>query len=166
MKAANAIGVFVTLLLFTACSTTYQPSGFTGGFEETVLAPDVVRVVFAGNGYTSRQKTQDLALLRAAELAKKAGYKYFILLNEETSSTTQSFTTAGTAYTTGSVQSYGQYATYSGQIVNYPGQTITFNKPETGILVKFLNEKPAGRLVFDADFLIQTLAEKYRIKLG
>lgn len=165
MKALYGTCLCTFVLFLAACSTTYQPTGFTGGFEETVLAPDVVRVVFSGNGYTARQKTQDFALLRAAELAKKAGYRYFVLLNQETSSTAQSFTTAGTSYTTGTVQSYGNRASYSGQTVSYPGQTITFNKPETGLLVKFLNEKPAGVLVFDADFLIQTLTEKYHIKL-
>lgn len=165
MKLPILAGLSALFGLLTGCSTSYQPTGFTGGFEESVLAPDVVRVAFVGNGYTTRQKTQDFALLRAAELTKKGGYKYFVLLNQETTSNSQSYTTAGTSYTTGSAYSYGNQTSYSGQTVTYPGQTLTFNFPETGLLVKFLHEKPSGPLVFEADFVIQTLTQKHRITL-
>lgn len=62
------IGGF-SLLLLEGCATSHQEKGFTGGYSETQLAPDVFRVNFAGNGYTSSERAQDFALLRAAELS-------------------------------------------------------------------------------------------------
>ena len=57
----------VALMLgLTGCATEYHRSGLTGGFSETRLAPDLYRVYFAGNGFSTDERTQDFALLRAA----------------------------------------------------------------------------------------------------
>jgi len=48
-----------------------------GGWSETWLAPDVVEVSFRGNGYTSAERVQDLAILHAAETMEKAGFNFF-----------------------------------------------------------------------------------------
>jgi len=89
------------------CSTPYKSSGFMGGFSETQFAEDVYRVNFRGNGYTSAERTQDFAMLRAAELAEQNGFKYFAVINEEASTTVSTYTTPGTAQTTGSAYIYG-----------------------------------------------------------
>jgi len=163
MKALLAVTVVSTLLL-SGCATSYQSTGFTGGYSETKLAPDVVRVVFRGNGYTRKERAQDLALLRAAELSLAAGCPYFAVLSENSDTKAHSFTTAGTSHTTGSAYVVGNQAYYSGQTTHIPGQTITFYKPETGILVQFLKEKPSEGFVFDAAFLVKELKGKYKIK--
>jgi hypothetical protein len=68
-----------------ATGTAYQPySVVTGGYSETLLAPDVARIVFRGNSSTSKERAQDLALLRAADLSRQAGFKYFTVLREQT----------------------------------------------------------------------------------
>jgi hypothetical protein len=146
------------------CATPYQSSGLTGGYKETKLAPDIARITVEGNGYTSRDRVQDFALLRASEMALQSGYPYFTVLNERNDSTTGSFTTAGSSYTSGSVYGVGNSAYYSGTTTYAPGQTMTFQFPETGLLVKFLKKKPADALVFDANFLSSTLKQKYKIK--
>lgn len=65
------------LALISGCATAYQKDGITGGFVDTRLAPDMVRVTFAGNGFTSDQKATDFALLRAAELCAESGCGFF-----------------------------------------------------------------------------------------
>lgn len=151
-------------LLIAGCATPYQPSGLTGGYKETLLAPDIVRITVEGNGYTSRDRVQDFALLRASEMALQSGYPYFAVINERNDSSTGSFTTAGSSYTSGSVYGVGNSAYYSGTTTYMPGQTMTFQFPETGLLVKFLKRKPNDALVFDANFLSATLRQKYKIK--
>ncbi len=71
-----------SLWFLSGCATSYQQKGFTGGYSETQLAPDVFRVNFQGNGYTSSERAQDFALLRAAELSLERGFRYFALLDE------------------------------------------------------------------------------------
>lgn len=35
------------------CATSYQPKGFTGGYEEVEIQPGVYFLEFSGNRYTS-----------------------------------------------------------------------------------------------------------------
>jgi hypothetical protein len=156
---AGALAFFIT-----ACATGYHSTGFTGGYSDAQLAPDVFRVTFRGNGYTEPERVQDFVLLHAAELALSNGYTHFGIVSAGSGSTQSSFTTPGQAYSTGQVQVYGRSAFYSGQTTYIPGQTFVFNKPHTSLIVKcFHGEQPDVDL-FDARFLRRSLREKYRIK--
>jgi hypothetical protein len=160
----NYLLCLVGVAFISGCATPYQPSGLTGGYKETKLGADIARITVNGNGYTSRDRVQDFALLRASELALESGYPYFVVLNERDDSTTATYTTASTSYTTGTIHGAGNSAHYAGTTTYIPGQTMTYEYPETGLLVKFLKKKPADSLVFDANFLTSTLKQKYQIK--
>jgi hypothetical protein len=72
------------LLALSGCATSYQPYNIvTGGLTETKLGPDLVRIVFHGNSSTSKERAQDFALLRAADLSLQAGFPYFTIQNEK-----------------------------------------------------------------------------------
>ena len=157
------IGGF-SLLLLGGCATSYQQKGFSGGYSETQLAPDVFRVNFAGNAYTSSERAQDFALLRAAELSLERGFRYFALLDESSSSKLSTFTTLGSAYTTGSAYGSGSYATYSGYTTYTPGQTYLISKPRTGLLIRGFTNKPNDIYTFDAEFLQQPSKRKYNLR--
>ena len=116
---------------------------------------------FQGNGYTSAERAQDFALLRAAESSLGRGFKYFALLDETSSSKLSTFTTSGSAYTTGSAYGSGNYATYSGHTTYTPGQTLIISKPHTGVLVRGFTNKPNDIYTFDAEFLQPSLKQKY-----
>jgi hypothetical protein len=158
-----AIGC-ASLCFLAGCATPYQPTGFTGGFSETQLAPDVFRVYFRGNGKTSGERAQDFALLRAADICLQHGFTCFAVLDESDSTEAQSFTTQGEAYTTGSAYAYGNTATYSGHTTYTTGQNHTFYKPRTGLMIRGFATKPEGVFIFDASFLQQSLKQKYHIK--
>lgn len=165
MKAlAPILTVAALVVLVAGCSTPYQSTGLTGGYSQTQLAPDVFRVAFRGNGYTSGERAQDFAMLRAAELALQQGYTHFAVVDERSSTTAHSFTTAGQATTTGSAYVYGNHATYSGHTTYTPGQTHTFYKPKTGIVVQLFKSKPDGVFAYDAAFLQQSIKQTYKIK--
>ena len=93
MKVTPSQPIWIlALILLSGCGTVhsivggtpYQPfSTVTGGYSETALAPDVVRIVFRGNSSTTKERAQDMALLRAADLSQKSGFKYFTVLREE-----------------------------------------------------------------------------------
>src|ERR1700746_1689308 len=89
-------------LMMASCATPYSSSGFLGGYSDTALAPDVYRISFKGNGYTSKDRAQDFALLRAADLAQSHGYRYFGIINETEDGRTGVINTPGYSYTTGS----------------------------------------------------------------
>jgi hypothetical protein len=174
------IGCF-SLCLLAGCATPYQSTGFTGGFSDTQYAPDAFRVVFRGNGYTSPERAQDFALLRASELTIQHGYTCFAIVDENDSTRTFSYTTPGhadttaygTGYSSGNIYLNPYGGTYSGTSSAYvnasttytPPQTYVFYKPQTGLLCKCFQTKPDGIFTFDAAFLEQSLTQKYHIKI-
>jgi hypothetical protein len=180
MKTTTFIFAAAALSLVVGCATPYQSTSFRGGYSETALAPDIFRVIFRGNGYTSPERAQDFALLRASELTLQRGFTCFAIFDERISTTTQSFTTPGYAHTTASGTGYssgniylnpygGSYSGTSSMDVNAtttysPPQTYVFYKPQTGLLIKAFQSKPEGIFTFDAGFLQQSVKQKYGIK--
>jgi hypothetical protein len=173
----HTTGLFLALLLLSSCSTPYQSDGFRGGFSELDLAPDMVRIQFSGNAYTSAQRVQDFALLRASQTMLARGFPYFAVVNNRHSSKPVTFTTPATAtttttgsgYTYGSVDRQGHYSgtgNFAGQSTTTynPGETVTLYKPETGLIVVGFREKPSDVAVFDAAFLQNSLRAHYKIK--
>jgi hypothetical protein len=68
------------LALVSACATDYQSSGLTGGFTEKQLEPEIWRLNYGGNGYTTVETVQTYWLYRASELSLEKGYDGFEIL--------------------------------------------------------------------------------------
>ncbi len=66
-------------LLLSACATSYQSMGMTGGHLEQKGPGALEMVAFSANGYTKPELAQKYALYRCAELAK-ARHKPFFLM--------------------------------------------------------------------------------------
>jgi hypothetical protein len=147
-----------------SCATPYQSKTFGGGFSDTQLAPDVFRIYFRGNAFTSMERAQDFALLRAADLAQQEGFSYFAVIDEKSATSVQTLTMPGHSYTTGSAFAAGNFATYSGQTTYYPGQTFNFYKPKTGLLIRCFVRKPDGIYAFDAAFMERSIIQKYGLE--
>jgi hypothetical protein len=65
-----------------SCATPYQESGLTGGSHTTELRPDVFRISFGGNGFTTKESVQVYWLKRSADLAIERGFTGFEILSE------------------------------------------------------------------------------------
>lgn len=143
--------------LLTAC-TTYQPNGFTGGYSETRLGENIFNVNFRGNGYTSRERVYDFALLRSAELADKYGYNYFIIVDSKDYTSNTAYTTRKTYNTT--FDAFGNATTTS-----YGGETYNISKPSSSNTIVCFTEKPQGKgLIYNAKFIMKSIKSKYGIK--
>jgi len=77
VKQILTLAVLQVALL--GCATPYQPKGLLGGFTESQLKTNVFSVYFGGNGFASRQRCYDFALLRCAEIALENGYPFFVI---------------------------------------------------------------------------------------
>lgn len=155
--------VFLALLL-SGCSTAYQPQSFTGGFSETQIDENVFKVSFTGNGYTSREKASDFALLRSAELSLKNGYKFFVIVDGSNYSTNSTYTTPTTYHTNATFSSYGNTGYGHATTRSSGGQTYNIAKPNSTNTIACFKEKPEGTFSYNADFIYKSLSEKYRIK--
>lgn len=140
------------LLIITGCATQYGKQGFTGGYKETQLAPDVWRVTMQGNAYVSAERMSDYALLRASELCLESGYQYFAIVDEKDASKMMAWNSGSTATVRGRNIFFG------------PSMTSMIAKPGSSIIVKGFKEKPAGDMAFDAAFLDKSLRNRYKLK--
>lgn len=164
MNIRTYIAAAVAGPLLAACATAYQSTGFTGGFRDTQLAPDVFRVSFSGNAFTSRDRVQDFALLRAAELTLANNARYFAVMSSADQSRTDTYVSPGSSYTTGTVSGYGNTAYYSGTTTYTAPQVQTYYKPGVGMMIRTFQTKPEGDFAFDANFIVNSIRTKYRIK--
>ncbi len=147
-----------------ACATSYQNHGFTGGFRDTQLAPDVFRISFHGNAFTSTDRVQDFALLRAADLCLSNGFKYFVVINSADQTKTITQIQPGSSQTTGTVSAYGDSASFNSTTTYNPTTINHIHKPGVGLMVRGLTEKPESGMAFDAAFLSRSLREKYQLQ--
>src|SRR5258708_3051522 len=65
-----------------SCATPYAQSGLTGGFDVPELRPDVFRVSFQGNGYTSRETVQVYWLYPFPPPPLEKGFTGFEILSD------------------------------------------------------------------------------------
>lgn len=167
--ARNMILMAFALFLI-GCATAYGPQSYMGGFSETQLTPNAWQVRFVGNGYTSSERASDFALLRTAELMLESGFKYFVVLDSANQAQAYTFTTPQTATTTlnANTNVFGNTATTTGTATTntYGGQTYTHYKPRSTVVAIGTNAPVSdGSLIFDAQFLVDTLTRKHDIQI-
>jgi hypothetical protein len=65
-----SVAAIATTAILTACATPYRPNSTwnQGGYSEQRREPGVYQVWFHGNHYTNEDRTEELAMLRGAEL--------------------------------------------------------------------------------------------------
>ncbi len=107
------------------------------GYSEAQLNERVYRVSYAGSNIP-QSECDNLVLLRAAEITKKKGYKYFRILNEKESLQTQFLATSG--------------------------MMATVNRPVSTITIEMLEKKDDKSGILDAGIIWNSLAKKYGVQ--
>jgi hypothetical protein len=152
---SRSLLIVICLLVLNGCATSYKPKGYGGGFSETQLDTNVFRVSFSGNGYTSPEQAEEMALLRSAEVALDHGFKYFVIVTDNSRETNSSFTTQGNATTTFTGNG-------TANTTFHPGQTLHVSMPTNNKLIMCFVDKPkADVFAYSAQFLVDSLSKKY-----
>jgi len=135
------IFTFVFVLILVGCSIgrSYHNSDnmWKLGYSEAQLNERVYRVSYAGSNIP-QSECDNLALLRAAEITKKKGYKYFRILNEKQSLQTQFLAASG--------------------------MMATENRPVSTITIEMLEKKGDKSDILDAGIIWNSLAKKYGVQ--
>ena len=156
--------LILSSIFLSGCATTYQSSGFSGGYSETQLDENVFKVAFRGNGYTGREKVADFTLLRSAELSLQNGYKYFVVIDANSYTSNSTHTTPTTSNTTANVYGSGNYAYGNARTTTYGGQTYNISKPSSSNTIVCFKEKPENTFSYNAGFIYKNITKKYNIK--
>lgn len=153
--------LLVTMLL-ASCATGYHSPSYSGGYTDKILGDGYYSVNFSANGYTSKQRAEDLALLRACELARSGNYKRFDLIGGHTNINAQTTYTSGTTNTFVNGNSYGGNFQASAFSITTPPIPITSHKPDSTVTIHAHSIPERGN---EIEAMIQKLATKYRIRL-
>lgn len=116
-----------------AMPSDHHATNYRGGFGEAQIGTSAFRVTYQGNITQRQAETDELALLRSAEVAQEHGYGWF---------------TSGGNAATGTA-----LALFSGAVA-VPATTIT--------IVCYATRPDTNGLVYEADRVIATLGPKYR----
>jgi hypothetical protein len=87
-RVAFAAAAMLALAACAASPTPYQPESDGYGFTQQQIEGDRYRVTFSGNGDTSLDTVRNYALYRAAEVTVESGHDYFVVVDQNTESTT------------------------------------------------------------------------------
>ena len=137
MKRLGCV-VFAVMLL-AACATPYKQArkSTSNGYFDTVMQRGVYDVTFNGNSYTSSKKAHDYALLHAAEVCAKNGYKTFDIVSKTDNSTSSD---------------------YFNSVLS---MSVNYKQPKINLMVRC---SAANNLTYDAVELRDNLKKKYKIK--
>jgi len=132
------------LIAFTSCATNYDTKkGFWNGgtgFSETQLGSNIWQIDFTGNEFTNRATTKKFSLKKAAQIAQREGYPYFVVVEGETNRDV-----IGANYAGGSSNQF------------FGGSANARTNTATTMTVELLREKVTSRgLVYEARFLANT----------
>ena len=153
------------ILMATGCATPYRPATKSGGYSETFLAQDTVRVFFRGNAQTEPEQTHDFAMLRAAELGQQRGFKFMVILNGGNRLEHSQFSspTYGAGFGFGAYRMVGRHGFYTGSMFGPSWQVHDVYRPSTDLLVKYLPSKDKAPDALDISFILGSIRGKYRL---
>jgi hypothetical protein len=157
--------LFVAVLL-SSCTSYYRAyNRWNGdGYQETFYAPDIVSVSFSGNANTSYENVNDFAMLRAAELALQNNYKYFAVNSTRDLTQQHLKTSAGSSTTTEKITEKNGVEVKTTEKQYYPPSTSINEYPKVLLEIQFFNDKPENVIVYESDFVYNSIKSKYRIE--
>jgi hypothetical protein len=150
--------------IVSGCATAYQPIGYAGGFYHQKVSENAYIIGFSGNGFTSNERANDFAKLRAAEIGKKLGFSHFVIDGTLDKSGIDTINTGSTTTTSGNLYGYGNSASFYGTSYTTNNTTRVY-KPGVEIGILYSEGIPQGRHleVFVVQDVLNELKAKYNI---
>lgn len=150
------IPIILCLAIFLAgCATTeysQREGSFWGsGYYDKKLQEGVYKVGYTGNASTRGDAAEDLALLRAADVALQNGYNYFVVIDRAKRTNVSSSYTPLMPYT------------YKGNTYYTGGYSTDTYTPDIELTVRCYIKKPLDtrQTIFDAGEIKANLSGKY-----
>jgi len=154
--------------LLCGCATPYQPLDETArvpdGFFESQLAPNIYEVHFDGNNASSRERVDDFALLRAAELCLRTGFRYFAVTSSRTPTNFARYSTRPDMQIDGPANVFGVTTEAVSTTTMRGAPRPTYTRPRQILVIGFLDTPTADvGQVFDAETLSAAIRSKYAL---
>jgi hypothetical protein len=157
-RTLTGAALLALLLALPGCAakpTPYQPTTNGYGFSDQQIEGDRYRVTFAGNGATSVDTVRNYMLYRAAEVTVESGHDYFMVVDQNTQSSTVYRGTGSTPFGFGTgFRGDGGFGVGFSSFSAYPDDSYT----AWADIVVGTGPKPAGDLnAYDAHDVLRRL---------
>ena len=162
MKAIISL-FFVFTLIGCSMGRSYHDSDnmYHLGYSDTQVSERAYRVSYAGYGIPESE-CADYALLRASEITRKNGHRYFRLLDEKQSSHSETLAVPGSTHTTATVSKFGKSSMVNASSYS-TGFMASVNYPVSTIMIEILKENDNAAGTLDAEIIWKSLGEKYSV---
>ena len=147
MLSGELMKKIITLLLcfgLVGCASVsdYHPFNNYTGYNNLKLQDNIFKIGYQDDQFSTVQKVEDYALLRAAEVTLDNGYKYFTELNSSDDSKTSLHTSKRT------------------------GKVRLIEKPSTTITIQCYKAKPVDitGVIYDAEQIKTNIRNSYGVK--
>jgi hypothetical protein len=127
-RAFAGVAGLLALLALAGCAaspTPYQPAANGYGFSQQQIEGNRYRVTFAGNSATSLDTVRNYMLYRAAEVTVESGHDYFVVVDQNTQSTTTYRGTGSTPFGFGTGFGSGGVGVGFSSFSAYPDDSFT-----------------------------------------
>lgn len=122
-------------LLVAGCATEYGEMGFTGGVRADQISANQYRIVSRGNGYSDASSIADYAIRKAAEVTLESGNEWFLVMGRDDQSGVSLSATTTPTQTTGTINTWGNTATYNATTYGGRVNIQTIVKPGEDLLI-------------------------------
>ena len=148
------VAVCLTALLLTACESAPNPYPNGPGFYETRIEANRYRITYRAAGRMPRERVENFALLRAADVTLGQGYDWFRIVGRQgevdrRNGPRLSLGTGGTSFGRHSAVGLGVGTSFD--LSGPPAQTLTLE------VVMGKGARPSDRDVYDAADVARTL---------
>jgi len=149
---SSGLSIFLFLLLFCGCATSYRSRGFLGdGYSEEDLGADRWRVTFAANFLTPPERIDEFLLFRCAELTVEKHSSFFLVVHGTEDDMSLKAVRPDLI----------DPPSWASNTPEAPGAKHSKKKRTVAVVIKIFKSKPAGYpKVYDAQELIQQLSPR------
>jgi hypothetical protein len=166
MKRILIAACLAALSACAATPTPYQPYVKSdGGFTETQIETNRVRLTFKGNSLTDRETVETYMLYRAAEVTLANNFDYFVVADRATDAKSRTYGNYyGDPYFDSFPLRYRYYDPFWGSAWSRSFDTTTVTNYEaSGEIAMFKGAKPSDKPeAFDARDVVKNLALKVK----
>jgi len=154
------VSVFTVFLSACGGGSFYQPLGYSGGYTDTRLDANTLRVTYRGNFTMPQETVQNYLIYRCAQLTVQYDYDYFVIISTSSRPVVSSYTSPSVINT---YRERGEKNSYS---IVTPGQTSYFSKEIANAVIKlYKGIKPAGLAnAFSAKEVLRYMKPAIKIK--
>ena len=154
--------ILLTLMVFgiVGCTTTQEYNYTVDGSSLVQLNDNIYKLTLGGNAFMSESKVKDFALLRVSEVALEKGYKYFEVIENETTEKIIKFNNSSTTQTAGNARTIGNNTNFNA-ISRTSNNGAELEKYKSEILFKLLDSSNEEGISYNAQMIFDNYASKY-----